>query len=477
MAKILLVEDSISSAALYEKHLSNEGWAVVHVSTGSDALDALESLQPQLVLLDLDLPDLHGLEILEIAREKHSATDVVVITADARATTASAAMRKGARDFLVKPIEKDRLIVTVGNLLERRSLENALASYEESRPRSKYAGLVGSSPEMQALYTLIGNAAASAAPVFIFGESGTGKEVCASALHDEGPRAGHDFVAVNCAAIPESLFESEIFGHVRGAFSGAIRNRDGAAVTADGGTLFLDEICELPMPLQGKLLRFLESREVRPVGSDRIKTVDVRVVSASNKDPAREVAEGRFREDLYYRLDVIRINMPPIRGRADDILELCAHFIRQSNLEEGKQFDRISDDAAEILANYRWPGNVRELQNMLRRITALHDGGTMTADMLPDQIRKAVPGERSGISRGRRNSGRSIDRPEGPGPGSPGAAGLPETGTTAPKTLAEIEREAILSAMARNDDNVPRTAAELGINPSTLYRKLKGWNT
>jgi two-component system repressor protein LuxO len=367
---------------------------------------------------------------------------------------AVAAVRAGAVDFLAKPIGAAQLF---------EKLEAAIAAWEApqrgSRPasgtsatrRTDFAGFVGRSAAMQEVYAQIKRIAPSRAPVFITGESGTGKELCAEAIHSESPAADKPFVAINCSAIPKDLMESEIFGHVRGAFTGATENRTGAAELADGGTLFLDEIAEMDLGLQAKLLRFLQSGTIRRVGGSEQKRVDVRIVCATNRNPVGEVEAGRFRSDLFYRLHVLPIHLPPLASRREDIMPLAEAFLAQFSAEEGRTFTGFEPEAAERLLAASWPGNIRELQNTIRRIVVLHDGLLVTAAMLPPDL---IP------SRDANSAG------AGAAPLAPGRI-VP---------FWQQERAIVEAAIAAYDGNVSRAAAALEISPSTIYRKRLAWN-
>lgn len=317
---------------------------------------------------------------------------------------------------------------------------------------------------MRDLYGKIDNVAASSAPVFITGETGTGKEVCAQAVHSLGNRADGPFVPVNCGAIPHDLMESEMFGHLKGAFTGAIAHRDGAAKAADGGTLFLDEICELPLDLQSKLLRFLQTGYIQPVGAARPQKVDVRIICATNKDPQMEVAEGRFRQDLYYRLFVLPLKMPALRVRGADVELVATYFLKQFSAEEGKRFERFSHEALLVLDGHDWPGNIRELQNAIRQIVVMNDGDEVQKSMLgallsenqhiPDlDISAFTSGD------GEQENLRSL-----------------ADGNFPPRRLWQIERDAIEAAIVGCQGSVPKAAEKLGVSPSTIYRKRESWN-
>lgn len=454
-APVLLVEDQPALARLYIETLSKAGIAVDHAETGGDALAALARDGYATVLLDLNLPDMNGMEILQHVRDQQIPVAVIVITAHGSVNVAVEAMRLGAFDFLVKPFPGDRLTVTVRNTLERMRLQREVEAWRDDLGRDRYYGFIGRSPAMQAVYRIIDSAAASKATVFVTGESGTGKELCAEAIHRRSPRRDRPFVALNCAAIPRDLIESEIFGHVKGAFTGAVADRDGAAVRADGGTLFLDEICELAPELQTKLLRFLQTGVVQPVGDSRERKVDLRIVCATNRDPAEEVRQGRFREDLYYRLLVIPVALPPLREREDDVLLVARQFLRDYAAEEGKGFTDFDIEVAEDLQRYAWPGNVRQLQNVVRNIVVLHDGARVARAMLPAPVQSLIPAAQPA---------RLIEVAVPAGGDAP-----------AVRPLWLVEKETIEAAITACDGHVPRAAALLGISASTIYRKRLNW--
>jgi two-component system repressor protein LuxO len=450
---LLLVEDTRSLAALYREYLRDEGFAIRHAPTLAEARAILADGPPDAVLLDLRLPDGDGLSLLAEIRARPNPPPVVVMTAHGSVATAVDAMRAGASDFLAKPFAAERLVVTLANVMERAALRREVATLSAGAPRAGFAGFIGAAPAMQAVYRIIENAAGSRATVFVTGESGTGKELAAEAVHALSPRREGPFVALNCAAIPRDLIESEIFGHVRGAFTGAVADRPGAARAADGGTLFLDELCEMDLALQGKLLRFIQTGTFVPVGATRPFATDVRFVCATNRDPLEEVRAGRFREDLYYRLHVVPVQMPPLRDRGEDVALLAQAFLVRSAAEEGKRFARFAPDALALLRAHRWPGNVRELENAVRTAVVLHDSEEVTAAMLPMTVH-----------------------------GGAGPAALPAAAPQrAPdparriRPLAEVEREAIEEAVRLCGGNIPKAAAFLGVSPSTLYRKREAW--
>ena len=462
--RVLLIEDTLSLARLYEQYLAGVDVEVTAVETGRAGLAIIDSEPPDLVLLDIALPDVNGLEILKHITEQQIATTVVVITANGSINVAVEAMREGAYDFLVKPFNADRLRVTVMNGLERRRLTALIDRYAETA-RGTFEGFTGVSPPMQAVYKTIEAAAASKATVFITGESGTGKELCAEAIHNQSNRTNKPFIALNCGAIPRELMESEIFGHRKGSFTGAYEDREGAAQAAHGGTLFLDEVCEMDLDLQTKLLRFIQTGSYQRVGDPASRTVDVRFVCATNKDALHEVELGTFREDLYYRLHVIPISMPPLRDRGDDILDIARRFLADYASEEGKEFADFDPGVELILRSYEWPGNVRQLQNVLRNIVVLNEGTSVTAEMLPPPLSTVVP--RSTIAA-------PVARPAAPAGTAPPA--VPRSKAEI-RELWEVEKEAIETAIALCGGNIPQAAGYLGIAPSTIYRKRMSWET
>jgi len=457
-SKVLLIEDTPSLARLYEQYLASEPVDLTVVETGQAGLDALEQDLFAVVLLDLQLPDVNGIEILKHIREQKIPSAVVIITAHGSIKVAVEAMRYGAYDFIVKPFNADRLKVTVKNASERQQLSEIVDTIKDGA-RSAYHSFIGKSLAMQAVYRIIDSAAASKATVFITGESGTGKELCAEAIHRQSTRAGGPFIAINCGAIPRDLMESEIFGHKKGSFTGATADRAGAAAAADGGTLFLDEIGEMDLDLQKKLLRFIQTGSFSRVGDTKVEKVDVRFICATNKDPLAEVEAGRFREDLYYRLHVVPVAMPPLREREDDVVEIARHLLESYAKEENRQFTGYAPETESILLGYGWPGNVRQLQNVVRNIVVLNDGELVTPDMLPDPLNGDTPGAAT-------PGGAAVN---GVVQGSAEA----QSGVVVP--LWKVEKDAIESAIASCEGNIPRAAAMLEISPSTIYRKRLSW--
>ncbi|WP_407334207.1 sigma-54-dependent transcriptional regulator [Enterovibrio sp. 27052020O] len=469
--RVLIIEDSEPLANLYMQYLANEPIELTCLGTGQAALDHLQNATPHLVLLDLKLPDMSGEKILQWINEQSLPCAVIVVTSHGSVNTAVDLMRQGAVDFLEKPVSAERLKTTIKNQLERTRLQGLVEDIQSSFERNAYQGFIGSSLPMQNVYRIIDAAAPSKATVFITGESGTGKEVCAEAIHHQSPRSSAPFIALNCGAIPHDLMESEIFGHVKGAFTGASNERKGAATQAQGGTLFLDEICEMDLELQKKLLRFIQTGRFQKVGGSKEESVDIRFLCATNRDPLQEVSAGRFREDLYYRLHVVPLAMPPLRERGDDILSIATNFLMTYAKEEGKNFSRFTPEAEVVLRHYPWPGNVRQLQNVIRNVVVLHDGEAVSIKQLPPPLNETLTDQEI----------RTLAHVVIPDPIShanaedtPSASSDAEGGI---RPLCDLEREAIQKAIAHCDGNVLKAAVLLQISPSTLYRKKQAWET
>jgi two-component system repressor protein LuxO len=464
MDGLLLVEDTPSLALLYKSVLQRAGYAVATATTLADARAEYDRAKPRVLLLDLQLPDGDGLDLLETVQRETPETRVIVVTANGSINRAVQAMRAGAFDFLVKPFDDVRLLSAV---------ENALASApqapeEESGDEAEsdgFQGFIGRSAAMHDIYRMVRSIGRSTATVFITGESGTGKEVCARAIHAVSTRAAKPFVPLNCAAIPRDLLESEVFGHLKGAFTGALSDKPGAAAVADGGTLFLDEICEMDLSLQTKLLRFLQTSTIQPVGAARPMPVDVRIVCATNRNPAEEVRHGRFREDLFYRLHVVPIHMPPLRARPEDVINIAQASLVTFAAEEGKSFVGFDRETEAILASRPWPGNVRQLLNVIRNIVVLNDGSLVRPGMLPEELAIGV---------GSLPANKASAPAELTGPVPPVLRNPVELLIGTP--LAEVERELIEATIAHCDGSIPRAARMLAVSPSTIYRKLESWS-
>ncbi|MBL9050181.1 MAG: sigma-54-dependent Fis family transcriptional regulator [Tabrizicola sp.] len=459
---VLLIEDTLSLQMVYRSILATAGHRVVVAGSAEDGLTQFRTHRPQVVLLDLVLPDRDGLEVMQDILTQEPETRIIAITANGSVNRAVEAMRAGAHDFLVKPFEEGRFLATVQNALAEANLRDTPA-VPVQRARDPVAvseassGFIGSSDAMRRIHTTISSVARSMATVFITGESGTGKELCALAVHANSGRASGPFIALNCGAIPQDLLESEVFGHVKGSFTGAISDKPGAAAAADGGTLFLDEICEMAPALQTKLLRFLQTSTVQPVGATRPRKVNVRIVCATNRDPLDAVRRGHFREDLYYRLYVVPIHMPPLRDRGNDVLEIAEAALSRFAQEEGRQFHGLDSQVRSLLPSLPWPGNVRQLLNVMRNVVVLNQGGWVTPEMLPPGLTEEAL---------------QLDQPPVASLGPDAAAPESLVGLT----LAEAERRLIEATLAQYGGSIPKAARVLDVSPSTLYRKIEAWN-
>ncbi len=459
--QLLIIEDDPLQAQYMLQLANSAGWHAVIAKDGETAKTVILQQHFQVILLDIYLPDINGIDLLKQFRNHNIDSTIIAITSQSSTELAIQAMRHGAYDFIEKPITLERLRVTLDNTLKHLQLTATLHNYEKNFKRDHFHNMIGSSLPMHNLFHIIESAAPSKATVFITGESGTGKELCAEALHHHSPRCDAPFIALNCAAIPRELMESEIFGHVKGAFTGANQDRDGAASRANGGTLFLDEICEMNLDLQSKLLRFFQSQRFQRVGGKQEESVDIRFICATNKDPQQQVKLGLFREDLFYRLHVIPIELPPLRTRGDDIRLIAEEFLEQFTSEEGKEFRRFSSSVEQTLQNYPWPGNIRELQNTIRNIVVLHNGNIVTPAMLPPLLRENSPDPQQPTSEEPHNNTEGHHNP-------------PLESNIIP--LWQVEMNTIESAIQHCDGNINRAAELLDINPSTIYRKRKLWD-
>ncbi len=380
---ILVVDDEISMRELLEFMLGREGYRITCAKNGKEAISFLEKESFDLLLCDIRLGDLTGLDVLEFSKTKHPETVVIMISAYATTETAVEAMNTGAYDYVPKPFDTEELKQTIANALEMKTLEAEKKNLDDELKKNiHYGRIVGNSPKMFHIYSMIRQVAKTRTNVLITGESGTGKELIAKAIHEQSDRRDKPFVAINCGGIPENLLESELFGHKKGSFTGATYDKKGLFETGDKGTVFLDEIGELSLPIQVKLLRAVQERAIKPVGSNEDIRVDIRIVSATNKKLEEEVVGGRFREDLFYRLNVIEIKVPPLRERMGDLKSLAQHFLEKYSKDSGKKVTKISSYAIDLLNRYDFPGNVRELENLIERSVAL----TNTNIILPDSL-------------------------------------------------------------------------------------------
>jgi two-component system response regulator PilR (NtrC family) len=447
-ARILVVDDERSMQEFLEILFRREGYDVTTAGDVDGALLALGSDDFDIVISDIQMPGRSGIDLLRALREVAPETLVVMITAFATTETAIAAMKEGAYDYVTKPFKLDEIRLVVEKALEKKTLASENRRLRsELRTRSRSRALVGNSPAIQRVYELVAQVAETKTNVLICGESGTGKELVARAIHEASERAERPFVAVNCAAIPETLLESELFGHVKGAFTGAVHAKEGLFEVADGGTLFLDEVGDIPSPLQAKLLRVIQDKTIRRVGGTNDRRVDVRILSATNRRLEEEVAAGRFREDLYYRLNVITIALPALRERLEDVPLLVHHFLEKYSRELGKPVEGASPEAMERLLAYSYPGNVRELENVIERAVALSRGGTIERDALPPTL---------------------LRTPEASGP-----ARLPSSGANLDELVNEYERGLLLEALQRAGGVKKRAAQLLGVSFRSFRYRLE----
>ncbi|MDP2307653.1 MAG: sigma-54 dependent transcriptional regulator [Pseudomonadota bacterium] len=460
---ILVIDDEPSLGELLTLVLEREGYVATRAESGEEGLELFDSLAPDLVLTDLNMPGIDGIEILRQIKTRSAQrgrdVPVILLTAYGSVATAVLAMREGAFDYVAKPFHNDELRLIVKKALAMRALEADNARMRVALgERYQLGQFVGTSPRMQEVYSLVRRIMGTRISCLIGGESGTGKELLARAVHYGSERARHAFVPVNCGAIAENLFESELFGYKKGAFTGAARDKVGFFEAADGGTLFLDEVGEMPLASQVKVLRALSEKKVTPVGSTVEVAVDVRIVAATNRDLTAEVAAGRFREDLYYRLNVVQIDMPPLRERAEDVPMLVQHFVERFAEEYKKRVGGVTPEALRMLRAYPFPGNVRELQNIVERAVALEAGALLTPSSLPERVQGVL----------------STPQTEPAGTGGEGDAEAAPEGLDLEARLAEVERSYLVRALAASGGNRTQAARLLGVTFRSLrYRLVK----
>ncbi len=454
---ILVVDDEEEFLEMVKEILQKWEYEVDTAQTGYEALQRMSLYNYDLVLLDIIMPLISGLETLKRMRKMDRDIPIVVLTADGRVDTAVKAMKNGAYDYLTKPVDWNKLRVIIKNAMTIRTLKKEVSRLQNQlRGKYEHVNIIGNSPKMKEVYRALDRVIESDVTVIIRGESGTGKELLARAIHFNGPRKDGPFVAVNCAAIPESLLESELFGHERGSFTGAVARRVGKFEQAHRGTLFLDEIGEMSRATQAKILRVLQEKRIERIGSTKSIPVDVRVISATNKNLEEEVKKGRFREDLYYRISVYPIHLPPLRERREDIPQLVAHFLQKFNKKLRRKIKRVSDRALEHLMNYRWPGNVRELENVMERSMLNCSGEVLLPEHLPITV---TAYEMEALNNGFRiDFQRAIAL----------AKEIP--------SWEDVEREVCRLALKLTNHNISEAASRLGIGRTTLYRKLKKYN-
>ncbi len=433
---ILIVDDARDTLEVLQRNLKSKGYQVFAVSDVAEAIKILNETPIDLVITDIKMPKISGHDLIRHVRENFRDTEVVVITGYPSIEGAIKAVKDGAEEYLAKPFTDEELFSGVRKALDKLHMRKTVRTELKKTSTTPY-GIIGESEKMLKVFDAIDKAASTSATILITGESGTGKELVARAIHYSSSRVAARLVTVNCGGIPESLLESELFGYVKGAFTGAYESRAGFFQTADGGTIFLDEISEMSISMQVKLLRVLQDKQIYMVGSRRPQKVDIRIMAATNKDLLSLVKKGEFREDLYYRLNVIAIDIPPLRDRGDDILLLVNHFVPKFTKELDKPIPRFSDKALQSLKNYYWPGNVRELENVIQRIVVMNEGDIIDAPDLPSLMRFSP---------------------------------IRETGFN--RTLAEVETEYISNVLATVNGNKTKAAKILGIDPKTLRKKL-----
>jgi len=446
MTDILLVDDEKSVSSTISMFLKKEGYRVEESSSGKEAVEKLKTKFFDLVITDLKMKPIDGLQVLRETKNINPLTEVILMTGFGTVESGVEAMRLGAYDYIQKPFDKEEFVILVGKALERKQLLTEVEHLqEELKEKYRFENIVGNSNEMMDVFSMALKVAPTDSTVLISGESGTGKELVARAVHINSRRKNRSFITINCGALPENLQESELFGHVRGAFTGAIRDKRGLFQEANGGTLFLDEVGETAPSTQVKILRFLQDGEIRRVGENDAIYVDVRLLAATNQDLEKAIEEGRFREDLYYRLNVIPIHMPPLRKRRDDIPLLINYFLEKNVTQKKKKIDQVSQDAMKILTGYHWPGNVRELENVLERAVILTNRNVILPEDLPVSIRET------------QSAGQESDEDIGE------------------KTLEDLEKYYILKALEKYGWNQKKVSDVLGISTTTLWRKLKSY--
>lgn len=455
MSRILVVDDESLMREFISESLLSHGYDVDTAENGARAIDLIGGESYDVILTDYKMPKVTGMDVLRKAREKLPDAKVVIMTAYGTVENAVEAMKLGAFDYITKPFSVDEILILVKRAVEFKSLQaENRRLYTELEDRYRSRNIIGNSPVMQRIFDLVNTVSQSRSTVLITGKSGTGKELAARAIHYQSPRKNGPFVKINCAALPAELMESELFGHEKGAFTGAIRRYKGRFERADGGTLLLDEISEMSPQLQAKLLRILQEREFEPVGSSETIQVDVRIIATTNRDLQKQIEAGEFREDLYYRLNVIHIILPPLRDRHEDIPHLAHHFLQKYNQENGKAIEGISEEVLDVWKRYDWPGNVRELENTVERAVVMCKGKVLSLSDIPPITE--IPEEEAAI----------------PEPVSEDAECDWELDSKVGGTLASMEREIILKTLSREGGNRTNAARVLGISVRTLRNKL-----
>ncbi len=447
--RVLLIDDEQSMIETLSVLLKREGFEVIAALSGQEGIDKFDEVGPDLVLTDIRMPRIDGVDVLEAVRLRDPATPVVLMTAQASLQSAIQAVNLGATHYVQKPFSNDELLAILKRAMDigRIERENVKLKREiRTREAREFMKPIGVSRSFRKALEMAEAVADSESTILIRGESGSGKEVFARYIHELSDRSDQRFLSLNCAALPEGLLESELFGHVKGSFTGAVRDKEGLFVAASGGSFFLDEVGEMAPSTQVKLLRVLQQREVIPVGATKPIAVDVRLIAATNRDLERDIEQGRFRSDLYYRLNVISIELPPLRERHDDVPLLAEHFLKREAERSEEEPKKLSDEAMEVLFEYTWPGNVRELENVVERAVVLTNGGTIQPDALPPRLKEKAPDP------------------------------LVRDAPPANPTMEVIERAYIEHVLKAEGGNKSRAAEVLGIDPSTLYRKIKRYD-
>ncbi len=446
MPEILLVDDEKSVRTTLSMFLKKAGYTIEESSNGNDTIEKINQKFYDLIITDLKMKPVDGMEVLKNAKEVNPMTEVIVMTAFGTVESGVEAMKLGAYDYILKPFNKDEFLILVSKALEHKQLLAEVEKLQEGlKEKYKFENIVGNSKKMLDVISLVSKVAPMDSTVLISGDSGTGKELIANAIHINSKRKNRSFITINCGAIPEHLQESELFGHIRGAFTGAVRDKIGLFQEANGGTLFLDEIGETALSTQVKLLRFLQDGEIRRVGENEPLRVNVRLLVATNKNLEQEIEKGNFREDLFYRINVIPIHMPPLRARKDDVALLVNHFLEKYKKKTSKKIEGISSDAMRLLSGYSWPGNVRELENVMERAVILSTHNVITAEDLPDSLFTKAE---------KLDSKASFDEE---------------------CTLEELNKKYILKILDSYSWNQKKASALLGISTTTLWRKLKSY--
>ncbi|VAX30196.1 Response regulator of zinc sigma-54-dependent two-component system [hydrothermal vent metagenome] len=454
-ARVLIVDDEDIVRASCRKLLKPHGYRVSEAENAGRALKLMDTMSFDLVLSDLKLPDASGIELLKDIKEGYPDTEVILMTGYGTVFTAVEAMKLGAYDYVEKPFRPEELVSLAGRAIERKSLREENIRLKKELSAQYIKNIVGTSKAMEKVFRLIGTVAPTASTVLITGESGTGKELVARAVHYNSPRKDRPFVVIDCGTLADELIESELFGHKRGAFTGAVTDKKGLIEEAEGGTLFLDEIGNLPLPLQSKLLRVLQEKEYRPVGDKKATKVDTRFITATNKDLPAMVKAGTFREDLFYRLDIFPIHVPPLRERREDIPLLAYHFLKKYSDELGKEIKNISAEAMRILSSCRWPGNIRELENTIQRAILLADNSTIKSEILGFLTLSQTELSRT------EHIPRNIEE-------------LKEIKKDLrEKSIEKVEKIFIAEALKRNEWNISRAASDVGMQRSNFHALIK----